>query len=342
VQQLLKGAARLVWPWGRTGDSGEGAGGAAAAHTAADRTAADHTAADHTAVDHVGPPAGVPAGRPVELPGRGRIWVREVPGPPGAEVVVLLHGLGVTGGVNWRAVFPELGATYRVIAVDHRGHGRGIRTDDFDLGDCADDVAALMAVLGVGRHLVVGYSMGGPVAMLLWQRHPELVDGIVLVATSQSFRQRPFERMGFAALALAGALPFAPPAWLFQQAAGWLNVEDSRRGGLWLLSELRRHDPRSILQAAVAIGRFRWPTRADEIDVPVAVIASTQDRVVPVSRQVRMALAIPSAVLHPVDVGHGAFAVLRDSRTVTAISEACGEVSTRARHRRDPAARAAG
>ena len=51
----------------------------------------------------------------------------------------------------------------------------------FRLEDCADDIAALLAALGVDRCIAVGYSMGGPIAQLLWQRHPHLVDGLVPV-----------------------------------------------------------------------------------------------------------------------------------------------------------------
>ena len=44
-----------------------------------------------------------------------------------------------------------------------------------------------MDVLGIESAIMVGYSMGGPVAQLMWKRHPEKVDGLVLCATSHSF-----------------------------------------------------------------------------------------------------------------------------------------------------------
>ena len=62
---------------------------------------------------------------------------------------------------------------FNVVALDHRGHGRGLQSDEpFRLADCADDVAALVDELGLGPVIVVGYSMGGPIAQLLWRRHP--------------------------------------------------------------------------------------------------------------------------------------------------------------------------
>ena len=54
------------------------------------------------------------------------------------------------------------------------------------LADCADDMAALIDELGTGPVIAVGYSMGGPIAQLLWKRHPEKVAGLVLCATGPS------------------------------------------------------------------------------------------------------------------------------------------------------------
>jgi len=113
-------------------------------------------------------PAGfiVPLGRRVELPGRGRTFVRDVEGPPGAPALILLHGWMASGGLNWYQVFEPASRHFRVIAPDLRGHGRGLRSRRrFRLADCADDVAALMDELHVESAVVAGYSMGGPVAV---------------------------------------------------------------------------------------------------------------------------------------------------------------------------------
>ncbi len=75
-------------------------------------------------------PPPLPRGRDVELPGRGTTFVREVPAPRGrrrAPTVVLLHGWTVTADLNFFRCFGPLGTMYRVVALDQRGHGRGIR-----------------------------------------------------------------------------------------------------------------------------------------------------------------------------------------------------------------------
>jgi pimeloyl-ACP methyl ester carboxylesterase len=61
----------------------------------------------------VAPPSFVPPGRFVDLPGRGTTFIREAPGPVGAPTVVLLHGLGATGGLNWLWCFEPLSSRYR-------------------------------------------------------------------------------------------------------------------------------------------------------------------------------------------------------------------------------------
>src|SRR3954453_7737860 len=109
----------------------------------------------------------VPRGRHVDLDTGGRAFVRTVarrgPRPP----ILLLHGLGATGALNWAGCFDALAAHSHVVAVDHRGHGRGARIGNrFRLADCADDAAAVLRALGQGPAIVVGYSMGGPIAQL--------------------------------------------------------------------------------------------------------------------------------------------------------------------------------
>jgi 3-oxoadipate enol-lactonase len=90
------------------------------------------------------PPVPLPPGRAVLVPGRGELFVRDSggDGPP----VLLLHGWMFSADTNWFTVYgPLQAAGYRVIALDHRGHGRGLRTpDEFRLVDCAADAAALL------------------------------------------------------------------------------------------------------------------------------------------------------------------------------------------------------
>jgi pimeloyl-ACP methyl ester carboxylesterase len=276
----------------------------------------------------------IPAGRAVPLHGRGTTFVRERPGPEGAPTVILLHGLGATAALNWFAAFEPLGQHFRVLAVDHRGHGRGLRSRRrFRLADCADDVVALADQLDVETFIPVGYSMGGPIAQLIWHRHPERVNGLVMCATSRNFRGRWRERLQFAGLGLVVAGMQLVPHRVVQQLADQLPaelVDPVNRG--WALDELRRHDVRSVLEAAETLGRFSSRDWIPEIDVPVSVVVTADDKLVPVRRQVKLAESIPSAVLHVVDGSH-LTAGTEPERFATALVDACQLVARRASQR---------
>src|SRR4051812_47686178 len=110
--------------------------------------------------------------RTVLTPG-GPMAVRDVAGPPSAPAVVLLHGLGATADLNWSTSLAALSRWFRVVAPDLPGHGRTPRpAPRFTLEAAADDVAEVMRGLSLGPSIVVGYSMGGAIAPLVWKQHP--------------------------------------------------------------------------------------------------------------------------------------------------------------------------
>ena len=253
--------------------------------------------------------------------------MREVAGPENARPVVLLHGLAATGGLNWAGSFEVLGERFRVVSIDHRGHGRGIRTDRFKLEDCADDVAALITQMNLEDPIVAGYSMGGPIATLVWRRHPHLVGGLVLCATSRNFRGSPGEKLAFAAFAAAGLSPALLPRRAIRQFGSLvctLPIPGVDRRVKWGVDELAGHDPKALLQAAAEIGRFNAGEWTHDIGVPTAVLAHTRDQVVPVRRQIRLAQAIPGAFLYEVPAGHAAVAGGPEAKVFAAtLLEAC-------------------
>jgi 3-oxoadipate enol-lactonase len=120
----------------------------------------------------------------------GALLVWQCAGPHHAETLVLLHGVAMTAELCWFRVLEQLGRQFRIVAPDLRGHGDGIPLGGsrFRLEDSVDDIAALADVLDIKRCAVVGYSIGGMVAQLLWRRHPHLVSGLVLCATARNVR----------------------------------------------------------------------------------------------------------------------------------------------------------
>jgi 3-oxoadipate enol-lactonase len=278
-------------------------------------------------------PVPLPDGRPVVLSGRGRLHLRDIEGPPGAPTVLLLHGWTVTSDLNWFAAYAPLAERFRVLAFDHRGHGRGIRSRrPFRLEDCADDAAAVAAEVGVERLIPVGYSMGGPVAQLLWRRHRDLVAGMVLCATARSFDSPDLgSRLYFSGLlGLSVAARFTPSA-VRRQLAGSLIRRRLQGGELadWGLSEMERNDHTAVLEAGWALGRFRSHDWIGAVDVPTTVMVTALDQVVSPRRQRALATAIPGAAVVEVDGDHGA-CVTDAPRFVPALVDACADVAARA------------
>lgn len=236
----------------------------------------------------------------------------------------LLHGWMATADLNWFTAYEALGRHFRVVAMDHRGHGRGIRSRrPFGISDCADDVTAVADALGIERFITVGYSMGGAVAQTVWHRHPERVSGMVLCATSRSFGRRATDRVLFASMlglsVAARMVPGPVRRQAFDRATGARVA--GRPLAEWATAEIRRNDPAVVLQAGWSIGRFSSHRWIKDIDVPTAVVLTTLDSLVNPARQQRMA-EVTRAKVFPVRGDHDV-CVTGASLFVPALVDAC-------------------
>lgn len=280
----------------------------------------------------------LPPGRSIQLPGRGRTFVRELAGPSAppstaAPTLLLLHGWTATADLNWFTSYETLGRSFRVVALDLRGHGRGIRSfRPFRMRDCADDAAALVTNLGTGPVIAVGYSMGGAVAQLLWRRHPELVAGLVLCATSASFAGGTQEKLGFSAMGALSLASRAVPGPVQRNFARRVvgSRPDHRSIEAWATGEMQRNDWSAVLGAGSALGRFDSRTWLGEVDVPTSVVLTTNDHVVAPASQRALAAAIPGATVHPVPGDHTVCAT-NPGRFVPTLLSACDDVARRSR-----------
>jgi len=113
------------------------------------------------------------------------------------EPVVLLHGafMAISNNFHWAEWIGELSKTRKVIAIEMQGHGRTADTGrDFTYDNLADDVAALLDYLKIPSADVIGYSLGGGVALNCAIRHPDKVRKVVSI--SAVFRQNGWTKEG--------------------------------------------------------------------------------------------------------------------------------------------------
>jgi 3-oxoadipate enol-lactonase len=215
-------------------------------------------------------------------------------GPP----LLLLHGIG-SNSRSFRHQLSELCDAFDVIAWDAPGYGRsGDPPLDSGLDYFADQAVALLDELKIESAHVLGVSLGGVIAQLVYHRHPSRVSSLLLVDTtpgggaipeperSERVRQRldALERLGAQKIAEQRA-----PHLVSRLAPPSLVAELSD-----IMSEVRSAGYRT---AAIALGATDLTSQLSAINVPTLVIHGEQDKVVPEATAHSLATAIPNARL---------------------------------------------
>ena len=191
----------------------------------------------------------------------------QVSGPPDASPLVLLHALG-EDATDWDAVAPVLARSRRVYALDLRGHGRSDWPGDYSLELMQADVLRFLRALGLGRVDLIGHSMGGIVAYLLAQDHPQRVSRLVLEDVSVARPREP-------------AIPARPDGDL---TFDWEMVLAIRR-------QIDTPDP-------------RWLERLSQITAETLVLAGGPRSHVPQDGIAELARRVPGGQVVTIPVGH--------------------------------------
>ncbi|WP_249009518.1 alpha/beta fold hydrolase [Conexibacter sp. DBS9H8] len=254
------------------------------------------------------PPCPFPAARTVQVNGRGEFFLRDSdpahsPGEPESRpVVLLLHGWIASADLNWAEVYtPLIAAGYRVLAIDHRGHGRGLRTTTpFRLAECAADAAAVLRELALTPAVIVGYSMGGAIAQLVRRDHPDVVGALVLSGTAQHW-QDPQLRRSWRALEIGGVLMRLAPNRFWDWGLRRVGLHPSPETA-WVRCELTRHNVPDILEAGRELSRFDSRPWLGPEPTPAAVVLTSRDTVVPPRKQRDLAAALEAPIFDaPID-----------------------------------------
>jgi pimeloyl-ACP methyl ester carboxylesterase len=111
--------------------------------------------------------------------------------------LILLHGGGNEAHL-WDDFAPCVAPHYRVIAVDQRGHGDSDWDSEgrYETEYLVNDLEALLAAYEIDRFVLIGFSMGGRVAMSFAGRHPDRLAGLVLIDIGPELDPRGMLRIG--------------------------------------------------------------------------------------------------------------------------------------------------
>lgn len=249
------------------------------------------------------PPLVMPPGRIVHVRGRGELFVRDSGG--NGQPVLLLHGWMFSADLNfWRNYAALDQAGYRVLAVDHRGHGRGLRTHArFRLTDCAADCAALLAQIEASPAIAVGYSMGGPIAQLMARDHADSVTGVVMCATSSHWTNAR-QKLLWRSLALVRLGLGLTPDFAWRRGLRLAGFPDSPIT-TWTTSELTRGSAVDLAEAGRELSNWDSRPWLESLDVPAAVIVTAKDGGVPPDHQRELARLLKATTIE-IDADHGA------------------------------------
>lgn len=208
------------------------------------------------------------------LPVPGGEIAYEVDGPPGAPLVVCVHGMGSN-----RHAFRLLAATltaagFAVARLDTRGHGDSSPDwPTYDAEHVAQDVLALVRHLG-GPAVLVGSSIGSAAITFAAAAAPEQVAGLVLVgATAKQAPLGPLMRLGLRAVLHSPRLWIAYYRSLFKAGRPTDFAADTDR----LLAQLRRPGRMAAVAGVIAPTSVWWTQRAAEVACPALVLMGTRD-----------------------------------------------------------------
>lgn len=238
----------------------------------------------------------------------------------GGSPVVLLHGAGLSSQV-WAYQLRDLAGARRVVVPDLRGHGRSVAgIDGVTISAMAEDVGAVIDVLGLEGAIVVGHSMGGMVALRLARHHHELLGGpiaaIALLSTSGGLGPKVpagdhFGRLvGSVVGSGLGHLRRGRPVF----PAGDLGYVASRLSFgtrarpehvAATLALLQGTDPDVLTRLAGEVLGFEERGGFGDLELPVAIAVGTKDWLTPPRHARRLAASVPRATLHEyVGAGH--------------------------------------
>ncbi len=253
----------------------------------------------------------VKAPESVLIDGRKLAYDEARPANPADEkgTILLLTGLG-SKRLGWARQLDVFGREYRTIAMDHRDTGDSDEaTADYTVADLADDAAALLTALDIAHAHVVGISLGGFTALQFALRHADMLEKLVLVATSSGGSAHvPASQETLALLAPTPGEEAGERAIRVYSQIMAAEFVAAHPAEMERIAETARYRPQS---AAAYMRQLRASLSHDVVDslqritAPTLVIHGGADPLVPTPNGAYLAAHIPGAqaIIYP-GVGH--------------------------------------
>ena len=193
------------------------------------------------------------------------------------DVVLLIHGLG-SSSQDWELQLPVLTPTYRVIAVDLRGHGQSSKPEGpYSIAMFAGDVAALIEALDIAPCHVVGLSLGAMTTLELAATRPDLARSAVVVNAGPEFIPRTLKdkALVWQRLTLVRTVGLERLGQLVADRT--LRDEDQAELRELVAEVIANNDKAAYLASMKAIIGWSVVDRLNEISSPMLVVASEFD-----------------------------------------------------------------
>jgi len=227
----------------------------------------------------------------------------------GPQTVVLSHSY-VADHTHFSPQIEALSKRYRVLAFDHRDHGRsGRATDRYTLQTLVDDAIAVIEQTGAGPCHWMGLSTGGFVGMRIALQRPELLRSLVLMDTSAEAEPRlarvRYEGM-LLALRLVGVRPLMDQTMKLMFGATSLADPDKAPLLAHWRDRMAANDPHALIRFGKAIfSRGSVLDQLARVTVPTLVMVGTEDKATTPDKARRIAEGIPGARLEVIPgAGH--------------------------------------
>ncbi len=220
-------------------------------------------------------------------------------GPPDGPPLLLLHGGGVSGWM-WRPTLSVLRTPARVLVPDLPGHGRSASQDYRSHDETVGALVELLEQYAPGGALVVGFSLGAQLAVLLTAERPDLVTDVVVV----SAQAKPLALAGPTVAMLAAAAPLARWPRFARLQAKELFVPATLLPAY--VAESARISRATLVASVGENIRFTPPAAWATPGAPALVLAGARERRVMRDSARALHAARPGSELRIVDgIGHG-------------------------------------